>query len=202
MKKFLIVLLFLFPSLGFTQEASGYENFHEIDPGRYYRSAQLSGRDFESYIRQYGIRTVINLRGESPSQEWYRQESEVMKRLKIKHINIGMSAAIIPHRENLIALLEAFRTAPRPMLVHCKAGVDRTGEASAIYQMLYMGKSKNEARKMLSLRYGHIRKFKPAKDYFIKDVWQGLDWAYNEYEPCRGQYLYYDIHGPHCRNGL
>ena len=40
-------------------------NFHAVEEGVIYRSAQLSGDDFQNRIRTYGIRTIINLRGEN-----------------------------------------------------------------------------------------------------------------------------------------
>ncbi len=175
------------------------DNFYEVDAGKYYRSAQLSAASFEKYISQYKIQTVINLRGENPGEPWYQDEAEVMHRLNVNFINIPMSADRLPHKKDLITLLDAFKNAPRPILVHCQAGADRTGEASAIYQMIFMGKAKPDAIKMLSLKYGHIASLKPAKDYFVRDVWQGIDWAYQSYNPCVTKYQYYDQNDPVCR---
>jgi protein tyrosine/serine phosphatase len=44
----------------------------------------------------------------------------------------------------------------RPALVHCKSGADRAGIASALF-VLIEGGSVAEARRQLSLRFGHIR---------------------------------------------
>lgn len=202
MKRFFLFSAFVF-SIATTAQAqslTGYENFHEIDKGKFYRSAQLSTGDLYTYVQKYGIKTVINLRGENPNESWYREEVFVLKHLGVQQVDIGMSAGQIPHRENLIKLLDAYANAQGPILVHCKAGADRTGEASAIYQMVYMGKSKEQAKKMLGIRYGHLKAFKPAKDYFIETVWQGMEWAYNEYDPCSGKFRYYDANNPNCGN--
>jgi protein tyrosine/serine phosphatase len=209
MKSFSILLTTIFLTFSFSsgvQAAPGGDegwplgaNFYEIDPGQYYRSAQLSSAQLENYIKQYKIQTVINLRGENRGEAWYQAEEETTNRLNVGLINIGMSANRLPHREDLIKLLEAFKDAPRPLLVHCQAGADRTGEASALYQMIYMGKPKVEAMKMLNIRYGHIASAKPAKDYFIQSVWAGVDWAYQSYQPCAGQYQYYDKNDSACR---
>jgi hypothetical protein len=110
-----------------------------------------------------------------------------------------MSAERLPHRKDLIRLLDAFKNSPRPILLHCQAGVDRTGEASAIYEMLYMGKSKKEALEMLSLKFGYLESNEPAKIYFIRDVWQGETWAREQYFPCSGQYHFYDIKSSECK---
>ena len=169
-----------------------------VDPGQVYRSPQPTAEHLENYIQNYGIKTVINLRGENPSKQWWIEEHEIVKKYDLTFINISMSAKHLPHRKNLIKLLDAYKTAPRPILIHCLAGVDRTGEATAIYQMLYMGKSKEEALKMLTPEYGYFEKFKPAKKYFIEHVWQDENWAYEQYNPCLGQYKFYDTHQKAC----
>lgn len=174
-------------------------NFHEVDKGQLYRSAQLSGKEFETAIKAVGIKTIINLRGANPSDKWYQEETAVAAEYGVEHIDIGMSARRLPHREDLIKLLDVFENAERPILIHCQGGADRTGEASAIYQMLYMGKSKKEALKMLTLKYFHLKKRMPAKRYFIKELWQGEDWAHNEYDPCNSDYSYYDPNNNHCQ---
>lgn len=158
-------------------------NFHMVDPGRYFRSGQLSKKTLKRKIELFGIRTIINLRGPNPGDRWYRNEKEVADQYGVKMIDIPMSANRIPHKEDLVKLLDAFRDSPRPILVHCQAGVDRTGEASAIYAMEYMGWSREEAMRMLSPRYFNFG-FKKAKHYFIREVYQGEEWARWEYEPC------------------
>ncbi len=172
--------------------------FATVDPGKVYRAPQPTQEHLEEYIQNYGIKTVINLRGENPSEQWWQDELEIVEKYDLTFINISMSAKFIPHRENLIKLLDAFKTAPRPILIHCLAGVDRTGEASAIYQMLYMGKSKEEALEMLTPDYGHLEKRFPAKRYFIDHVWQDETWAKVDYNPCLGQYKYYDTNQSAC----
>lgn len=173
-------------------------NFHEVDRGQLYRSPQLDKEQFQEAIDKLGVKTIINLRGDS-DKAWYKDEVLVAKKNGVLLIDIGMSARRLPHREDLIKLLDAFRNAPRPILIHCKAGVDRTGEASALYQMIYMGKSKEEALEMLSPKFAHFEKFKPAKRYFIRDVWQGEDWARRDYDPCSGQYQHYDPRNAACQ---
>jgi protein tyrosine/serine phosphatase len=168
-----------------------HPNFHEVDPGKFYRSAQLSGEELDLAIRTYGIRTVINLRGENPGEKWYDDEVQVTNKDGVKLVSIGMSAKRLPNRKDLIALVEQFETAERPLLVHCQAGADRTGEASAIYEMDYMGKSREEALEMLTLKYDHLEVAAPAKRYFI-GLYGGKDWALHTYDPCQADYKYYD----------
>lgn len=193
---YLLVLTFSFSTsaqiASDLEEKTLIKNLHEIHKGQLFRSAQLDGDDIEKLIKTKNIKTIINLRGENPNEEWYQDEKNAADRYGVKLINFSMSAKRLPHRKDLVGLLDAFKTAERPILIHCKAGVDRTGEAAAIYQMIYQGKSKKEALKMLSPKYFHFEQFKPAKRYFIRDVWQSQDWAYNNYDPCLANYKYYD----------
>src|SRR5690242_684397 len=39
------------------------KNFYEVDPGKFYRSAQLSPTELKDVVDKYGIKTVISLRG-------------------------------------------------------------------------------------------------------------------------------------------
>lgn len=181
-----------FAALVLTFSATGCPpNFHEVDPGKLYRSAQLTGPELEHAIQKLGIRSVINLRGPNPGKDWYDGEVQVTRAHGVRQFDIPMRADRIPHRKRLLELLDALESAERPILVHCRAGADRTGEASAIYQMEYMGKTREEALEMLTLKYDHLALVTPAKRYFI-GLYQGREWARGFYDPCSADYLYYD----------
>lgn len=172
-------------------------NFHEVDPGQIYRSAQPTYEELVTAHEVFGIKTVLNLRGERPGEGWYEEEMQAIEDRGMSIITIGMSASRLPHKEDLEVLLDALENAERPILIHCKAGADRTGEAVAIYMMEYMGKSKREAlREALSFRTLHLEWAKPAKKHFIRS-WEGLDWAYNIYDPCDYEDRYYS-HDDYC----
>ncbi|WP_413295199.1 tyrosine-protein phosphatase [Bdellovibrio sp. HCB185ZH] len=175
-------------------------NFHEVDKGNLYRSAQLDPLEFKRYIKKYKIQSIINLRGAEPLSLWWQQELAVSKQFGVIHYDIPMTAEEIPHRKNLLKLLDLLNMAPRPILIHCQGGADRSGEASAIYQMVYQGKSKEEALKQLTFKYHHVEKFKPAKRYFIEKVWQGEEWAFANYDPCNANYKYYNKKNVYCRD--
>ncbi len=184
-------LLFLLICVANFSMAGIIPNFHTVDKGNLYRSAQLSKKQFIRYIKKYDIKTVINLRGES-SKDWYKDEMEAMLETSTGHFDIGMSAKRLPHRKDLLKLLDLLENAPRPILIHCQGGADRTGEASALYKLVEEFKTKKEALKMLRLKYFHLRKRYPAKRYFISEVFQDPQWARDHYFPCEGKYKYYE----------
>ncbi len=172
---------------------SACDNFHTVQEGQLYRSAQMNGNGFKKYIDKHDIKTVINLRGESRGADWWEEEHAAVLSRGAQHLNIRMGAQSIPRRANLMALLDAFRDAPRPIRVHCQGGADRSGEAAAIWGIDQMGDSPGDAeKKHLSLQYRHIGwgdYF--AKDYFIENVYRGEAWARSSYFPCEANYDYF-----------
>jgi protein tyrosine/serine phosphatase len=144
-------------------------NFHPVTPGEAYRSAQLDQDELDYYIRKYAIRSVINLRGMHRDEKWYRDEIETCSTLGVAHYDLALSSDKAPSKAELRDLLGFFQTAPRPVLIHCQAGADRSGLAAALWKLVVDRAPKSVARKQLSILYGHIP-FGPtqALDDFIE----------------------------------
>ena len=106
-------------------------NFHVVEEDRFYRSAQLDKTTLEKKIREYNIKTVINLRAEKPGQRWYEAEKELCRQLGVDFISIRFGSR--PSKKSIDALLSVLDSGNYPMFVHCEGGRDRTGLASAIY---------------------------------------------------------------------
>jgi len=158
-------------------------NFHVVEKNKLYRCAQLSPDILDRYMKQFSIRTVVNLRGNNPKEAWWQLEKEVVERHGAQFFNIAMSASVLTSKNKLLKLLEIYDTAKQPILIHCLAGVDRTGEAGALWVLEKQKKSKRQARKQFSvLPYPHSKKQYPAKDFLI-DIWQGREWLKNQYDP-------------------
>lgn len=167
-------------------------NFHVVIPGTLYRSAQLLPSEIESVESKYHIRTIINLRGANAGAWWFKQEKAMAQQLDIKLINVSLNAQQVPPRPELLKYLSAIQTAPRPILLHCRSGADRTSEAAAMYLMVIDHVSKREAIKQLGIKYLHLNWFTPAELFFMKRF-KGIQWATNIYNPCSPEYRnYYD----------
>ena len=175
------------------------KNIHEIHKNTYFRSKQLSYDGFRSIIKDEHIKTIVNLRGEDKA-DWYQDEVKVTQKYGIKLVNIRMSASRLPHRHNLIKLMDTFRDGPYPMLVHCMGGADRTGLASALYTNLYMGKDIEEASNQLHWRFGHFRWRHPNKIFFLEKLWKGEKWAREVYDPCKEDYGEHYNRAKYCQN--
>ncbi|MDO6727983.1 tyrosine-protein phosphatase [Cognatishimia sp. 1_MG-2023] len=143
-----------------------WHNFAQIAPNMY-RSNHPNHERFEAYAK-LGIKTVLNLRGASNHSPYYF-EVESCKKLNLDLIDIPMSARSAPPPEKLIEVMDALETlVDIPTLMHCKSGADRTGIVSAMYLMHILGKPVEEARKMLSFDFVHIKFTKTGiLDYVI-----------------------------------
>lgn len=130
-------------------------NLHAVEPGVFYRSAQLSADGFHQVIQDRHIKTVLNLRGPNAGRDWYDSEIQAVHADGVVHLDYALSAVHELTPTQVSTVLEMVRTAQKPILVHCNAGADRTGLVSALYQ-LSRGKDVAVADEQLSLRYGHF----------------------------------------------
>ncbi len=133
-----------------------YGNMHEVVAGEFYRAGQPDGHDIARYQRNYGIKTIINLRGGNPEDAWYQEEVATAKKLGITHIDFRMKAARELTQEQAIALIATMRDAPKPLLVHCRSGSDRTGLAAALYLAAIRKESEMTSERQLWMSYGHL----------------------------------------------
>ncbi|HZZ44874.1 MAG TPA: tyrosine-protein phosphatase [Tepidisphaeraceae bacterium] len=141
-------------------------NVHEVVAGEVYRSSQPSPAFLARTVREKNIHSILKL---NPAKEsdWSREEAGEAKELGVKLINVTMGVSRLPTREELVALVEAVDTAPRPMLVHCKIGADRTGVASMLVAMRAGESFEEAAGSQLNWRFMHIGHFGPAVEDIV-----------------------------------
>ena len=132
------------------------QNVHEVVPGKVYRSAQLSPERLTQLIDAHGLRSVLNLRGASPGEPWYDDERRTAHANGLTHYDFALSSKRDVSPEQADALIRVMRELPKPMLIHCWAGADRTGLASALYLYAIDEKSSDEAARALAMRYHHF----------------------------------------------
>ena len=131
-------------------------NFHAVSEGVLYRSAQLSKTETRSAVREYAIKSVLNLRGAHAGQSWYDDELEAAGELGLAHFDYPLSAKRFVTSQQIEEVLDIVRKAPKPLLIHCKSGADRTGLVAALYRFAETGASAAQADRELSLVYGHF----------------------------------------------
>ncbi|MHC5065575.1 MAG: protein-tyrosine phosphatase family protein [Planctomycetota bacterium] len=108
-------------------------NFHAVEEGKLYRSAQPSAEELDEIIDKYDIQTLLFLRIGGEGREGYDTSSGAAEKAGVDFVWRRMSARRFPSAEELLGLWETFENAEYPMLLHCRGGSDRSGLASAIY---------------------------------------------------------------------
>jgi protein tyrosine phosphatase (PTP) superfamily phosphohydrolase (DUF442 family) len=131
-----------------------WTNWAEVLPGRLYRSNHLTVPALARMSRRYGLRTVVNLRGEKPNGSTALSLA-ASRALGLNHVFLAFESRGAPHRDRILRFHEVYRTAETPMLVHCKSGADRAGLAAGL-AILFEGGSAAAALRQLSWRFGHI----------------------------------------------
>ena len=164
-------------------------NFGVVSRGMVYRSAQMSGEDIRATISKYGIKTIINLRGVK-REPWYAKEAKIAQELGVTLVDIGMRADKLPPPDEMKEMLRVFREGPFPILIHCRAGADRTGLASTVYRVVVKhDRFAKAVSENLTWRYGHFAKgdAHAMDDFFTlyRRTSQGKDlaqWILEDYE--------------------
>jgi protein tyrosine/serine phosphatase len=108
-------------------------NFHWIVRGEAARSSQSYLGALDRFLKSNGLSAVINLRGAHPNVAWWRYETETCAHLGVAHLDAMMDSKRLPLRPMLAALFDAFDAAPRPFVIKCSGGQDRTSLAAALY---------------------------------------------------------------------
>ena len=143
----LVVAVLVGLPLGYASyRQANYRNFHVVKPGVLYRSGQLSRVGLERILHDYGIRTVVTLRdadveGDRPP-DW--AEEEYCRKQDIKYVRIrprhwwSSDGSTAPAEVGVKTFLSVMDDPScYPVLVHCFAGIHRTGAMVAVYRMEY-----------------------------------------------------------------
>lgn len=135
-------------------------NFGTVEPGRIYRSAQLSAESLRQTIRTHGIKTVLNLRGANPEEPWYRDELAATLAEGAIQADVPLASDQWLSREQARALVDVIDGSAYPMLIHCEFGAERTGLVAALITLLRPGSRMEDARGQFSV--SHL--FLPIQD--------------------------------------
>lgn len=151
-------------------------NHHHIG-GDMYRAVQPNAKRIGK-LAEMGIKTIINLRGESP-KGFYWLEREACEKHGIRLVDFRMYSRDVHSVTRLKGARDLFKRIKYPALMHCKSGADRAGLMAVLYRHFVMGDTIAEAVHQLDLKYGHIKQGKTGMlDFFFEEYL-----AYNERTP-------------------
>ena len=164
-------------------------NFHDVVPGQCYRSAQPTAASLENAQRAYGIRSIVNLRGDNDDCDWYQEEVEAARRLNIDLLDAGLHSKQQAPDDEFRTFVQAMKDAKEPILIHCANGNDRSGFAAAVYLVMRTDTPISEARKQLGLRYGHFALGKTLSLHRVLDNYE--TWLSGSQLQHNGEHFYY-----------
>lgn len=130
-----------------------WRNESQVAPG-VWRSNQPDPRAIRALAAR-GIRAIVNLRGATEYGS-YLLEADACRAAGIELVDLKFSSRSLPSRADVLALDALFDRLPRPFLLHCKSGADRSGFVAALYLLLREGASPATALRQLSWRFLHL----------------------------------------------
>lgn len=114
------------------------KRFAPVVPNHLYRSGEVTPAQLERLHREYGIERVVCLLDSDAPQTQAEQAAAAQLGVEWHNVPLGGDGASAPEeRERLLTLLDDPH-AP-PTLVHCAAGVNRTGLAVGLYRIHAQG---------------------------------------------------------------
>lgn len=167
-------------------------NFHWVVPGEAARAAQAWAGGIKAFLKRRGIRAVINLRGRNDDLGWWKNETKAAEAAGAVHIDAMLDSRKLPTQAMLAGLMMAFETAPRPFLLKCSGGQDRTSFAAALYLIHRGGWGAMEAAKAQYARFPYLHFPKKHQRWlrafldFAREKSGGApikDWIERQYEP-------------------
>jgi tyrosine-protein phosphatase SIW14 len=181
----LVAFMVYAPFLYYRYTLEHAKRLRPITEGRIYRSGCLSADGFRDAIHKLGIKTVISFWDEDPDPELHAnrfssgtiKESDLCRSMGVNYQFIFVT--LLPYdradKQSRPEAIDQFLQImddenSYPVLIHCKAGLHRTGVMAAIYRMEYEGWSRDDAmRELRSHGFGHFVA-NTSNDYILQYV--------------------------------
>jgi tyrosine-protein phosphatase SIW14 len=155
----IVAMLTIVPFYYYRWEYTHSKRLRPVVEGKVYRSGQLTAPGFIEAVDRYHFHTIINLQDDVPDPDvalgyFTRKtikESELCRQLGVRYVFVApdlISRKRVPHDrppaiDQFLAIMDD--PATYPVLLHCRAGLHRTGIMAAIYRMEYQGWSHEQA---------------------------------------------------------
>jgi protein tyrosine/serine phosphatase len=164
------------------------DNYHKV-MDNVFRSKTMSAQSLQKHIQEDAIKSILILREIAPGDKWFEMEKQIADAANIAIHHIELNAREFPSREKIQQIINIFKDTKDAILIHCVAGVDRTGAISAVRKLMENGTTLEQALEQLNLKYGHHEwRFPHMKEfikrmYALKEQHGSLDAALQHYNP-------------------
>jgi hypothetical protein len=150
---FVVLLVVVVPVAAYRAVYAHNKRLRVVVPGRVYRSGAMTADGFADAFRRLGIRTVVNVQDDFPDPDLYQsfldrhtvREKALCASHGVRYIALAPDLtyrrfagvrhpAVIDQFERIMDDETNY-----PILIHCRAGLHRTGVLCAVYRMDYQG---------------------------------------------------------------
>lgn len=145
---------------------AGVDNFYRVS-NDLYRSKQPNRKGFCN-LKKMGIQSVLNLRE-------HHTDNKKANGLNLDLYSHKMAAGSITEND-IEECLRIIKNAPKPILIHCWHGSDRTGTIVAAYRIVMQDWSPDDAiAELKEPRFGYHSKTYPNIPELLKSInWKGM----------------------------
>ena len=142
-------------------ESRRFKNLYEMNDS-IYRSEQPSRKGFKE-LEALGIKTAISFRRAKDDTKKAKGTSMQLEHIPLRSKELTES--------DIVEVLRVIKDAPKPLLIHCYHGSDRTGVISAAYRVVFEDWTKERAiEEMRYPAFGYHEKWYPFLVDFITDL--------------------------------
>jgi len=149
---------------------SPIRNFCVVRPGVLWR-AEAPTRADAQWLVEHGIGTVVSLQLDvRHSFESAHLDPALVRSVVYFRVRDFSAIQVLTHQhldEHVAEVLAIIEKAPKPVLISCRAGVDRTGVIAAAYRMLVQGWS---AKRAISDMDGFHSPWDPLNNRYVLSI--------------------------------
>ena len=137
------------------------DNFSWIIEEKLAGSAIPTSKEEIDWVKQEGVKSIVTIREEPLEDEWIKD---------VNYLHVHSNDMGIPEFSDLVNSVDFIHqriTNDEPVMVHCLAGLGRTGTILACYLIKYEDMTANDAiEKVRQERHGSIQSFSQEEIIF------------------------------------